>query len=188
MIDAEVRKFILEEIRKQMNVLLPAETGETATHTETIEKLYPGMPNVPSRPIVQPYGVSSRAPRGTQSVTGRMGEHVGNRVVLGHRDSKKPAVEEGEIKIYSNGNSYVYAKKDGSVISESSGGTKVTLTPAGKIRIENDSVELLERLVFLLETLIDAYVLTALGPMPFWDPTLEELLEIKTDLETLKDG
>lgn len=112
--DSELARYIKNEIGRQLNVIL---TGEASTNThliETISKQFPGMPDIPDRPVMHPYGVSSRAPRGTLSVTARMGEHTGNRMVIGHRDKNRPELEEGEVILYNQFGQQIYLQ-DGEI-------------------------------------------------------------------------
>lgn len=104
MMDAEQTRFIRDEIRRQMNVILNAESGQNDTQTETVNKLFPGMPGINSRPIMHPFGFVSRAAQGTISVIARIGDHFGNRMVIGHRDKNRPSdLAEGESAVYSVG-------------------------------------------------------------------------------------
>lgn len=103
MTDGDMIRFIREEIRKEMNVILSGETAGSATHTESIDNLFPGMPTITDRPVMQPFGISSRAPKKTLQFIGRQGADKTNRFVLGHRDKNKPAVDEGETSVYSVG-------------------------------------------------------------------------------------
>lgn len=98
--DSDTLRAIREEVKRQLNVILPGETGATTQEIEDINNLYPSMPTIQKRPVMHPFGLASRAPQGTASVTGRMGEHVGNRMVLGHRDAKRPTMDEGETVLY----------------------------------------------------------------------------------------
>lgn len=104
----EIRRQIAEEVRRQVNIILSGQAGTTGQFTETIENLFPGMPSIEDRPVMQPFGVSSRAPRGTISVTARQGEHAGNRLVLGHRDANKPPVQSGETTLYNEFGQQIY--------------------------------------------------------------------------------
>ncbi len=166
--ESEQLRFIREEIKRQLNVILCASAGANTEQKETIDELYPGMPSITDRPVMHPYGLSSRAPAKTISVTARVGDHVGNRMVIGHRDKDRPALENGETAIYN------------------AHGVRVTLLKGGKIAIENDTVELIDRLVDLVTALTNAKTLTMMGPQPFWSATQTELSAIKEDLETLK--
>lgn len=111
--EADIRRFIREEIRRQVNIILSGSTSDTTEATETIDNLFPGMPSIPTRPVMHPYGYASRASKGTISVVGRQGEHVGNRLVLGHRDKNRPTdLSEGEVVVYSFGTYKLYFRND----------------------------------------------------------------------------
>lgn len=100
MMSPEDRKFIREEIARQVNIILSGQAGANTVQTETIDNLFPSMPSIVNRPVMHPYGIVSRAPRGTLSVTARQGEHAGNRMVIGHRDKNRPDVGSGEAALY----------------------------------------------------------------------------------------
>lgn len=107
----EIIRFIREEIRKQLSILLFGSSGANASDRETIENMYPGQPGITGRPIMHPYGLVSRAPNGTISVVGKTGEHAGNRMTLGHMDRGRPSdVEQGEATLYSSGGYQVRVK------------------------------------------------------------------------------
>lgn len=102
MIDADDMRIIRKEIQKQVQIILSGQSGGGDVFKETIESMLPGMDNITDRPLMHPYGFSSIAPKGTIQVTARQGEHPGNRVVLGHRDSGQPTdLGIGESAIYS---------------------------------------------------------------------------------------
>lgn len=100
MLESDVIAYIRKEISRQMNVILSGQSGTNDQFFENIENMFPGMSTINSRPVMHPYGVVSRAPRGTFQVNGRQGDHFGNRVVLGHRDQNRPALAEGEVFLY----------------------------------------------------------------------------------------
>lgn len=113
MLDSEIRRAIHEEIKKQLGVILYGAVGNPTVDSETIEAMYPGMPNQPERPLVGPYGVASVAPTGTIQVVGRIGDHPANRVVLGHRAKDRPTdLAEGETTVYSLGEFRLVVKND----------------------------------------------------------------------------
>lgn len=101
---SELRRMVKEEIRQQLNIILNAEAGENTTQTETINKLFPGQTGINARPVVHPFGFVSRAVQGIISVTVRVGDHIGNRMTIGHRDKDRPSdIDEGESVVYSMG-------------------------------------------------------------------------------------
>jgi phage gp45-like len=110
-VDNDVVRFIREEIRKQVNVILMAKAGETTFESEDLQDLFAGMPTITKRPVMQPFGVASRAPTGTRSVIGRVGEHFGARMVLGHQDQAKPDYHSvGETVLYNQFGQAIYLK------------------------------------------------------------------------------
>lgn len=108
--DGDQIRFIREEIKRQINIIINSETGTTTSQTEVIQNLFPGMPNTEARPVVHPYGLVSRATQGTISVTSKTGDHPGNRMVLGHRDKSRPDLDEGEVMLYNSTGEQIYVK------------------------------------------------------------------------------
>jgi hypothetical protein len=108
MTEMEIRALIRAEVRAAMNVVLNGETAANDGMTEDINALFPGMPVIEKRPIMHPYGFVSRAPAGTISVTVRTGDHVANRMTIGHRDKDRPEVQEGETMVYNLFGDQVY--------------------------------------------------------------------------------
>ena len=104
MMTPEMLRVVREEVRRQVNIILSGESSNSKVMSEDIQNLYPGMPGIPGRPVLHPYGYASRAPKGTISVTARQGDHPGNRVVLGHRAADRPTdLNAGESAVYSFG-------------------------------------------------------------------------------------
>lgn len=109
--DSETISFIRKEIARQLQIILPASAGANDQQTETISQMYPGMPDIVGRPVMHPYGIASRAPAGTQSLIAQLGEHMGNKMVIGHRDSNRPAIGSGESVLYDAYGHLVYCSK-----------------------------------------------------------------------------
>ncbi len=97
--DGDAVRFIKQEIAKQLNIILSGSSGDNTQFTEDIQNMFAGMPTITARPVMHPYGISSRAPNGTIQVVGKQGDHAGNRLVLGHRDKDRPlpAAQGGTI-------------------------------------------------------------------------------------------
>lgn len=122
--DVEIRAMIKEEVNKMVSgIILNGQAGATTVDVEDIDNMYPGMPTVTKRPVVHPYGYASRAPRGVLSVIARIGEHFGNRYILGHRDNKKPQLNEGETAVYSLGGHLLKVSNDQIEITHKTGST-----------------------------------------------------------------
>lgn len=113
MFDAEEIRFIREEIKKQIRVVAFGSAGTNTQDVEDVQQLYPGMPNIEKVPVSAPYGYASRAPQDTIEVTARVGEHPGNRVVLGHRAPDRPTgLAVGEMTIYSKAGYAIRVRND----------------------------------------------------------------------------
>lgn len=114
MLDAEDKKYIKQEIQKHINIILSGiSSGNTIVDNENIGQLFPGMPNITERPVMHPYGYASRSVNDVIQVTGKQGEHVGNRIILGHRDKNRPKdLAQGESVVYSNGGLKIYLRNN----------------------------------------------------------------------------
>lgn len=145
--DAEMARYIRREIEKQMNVILSGVAGNASEQYEDVGQLFPAMPVITNRPVMHPFGMSSAAPDGTLQVVGRQGEDKGNRLVLGHRDKNKPSCAKGEAVLY-----------------DAFGG-KIQLRSAG-MEFTKNQVDLLDQLIKLVDTIINARTNTVLGPQP----------------------
>lgn len=113
MLTSEDRKFIHQEIKRAMNVILSGKTGVTKdVETETFSDMFPGMDAIVDRPVMHPFGLASRAPENTISVVGRQGDNFGNRIILGHRDSKRPKdILKGEVVLYNQFGQAMYFRE-----------------------------------------------------------------------------
>ena len=95
MMDAATIRFIRDEIKKQVNVIVWGQSqGNQDDLSEDIGNLYGNMPTMEKRPKVEPWGFHSRAPKNTPQCVGRSGEHPGSRAVLGHFDQSRPAIAD----------------------------------------------------------------------------------------------
>lgn len=159
----EVRKLI----RRELNILLYAQTGTTTSKGEIIEQLYPGMPNTETRPRIQPYGVSSRAPRGTISFTARVGDHPGNRVILGHQHNDRPDPNAGGTILYDAHGHQIKLQEEG-------------------MEFEANGVKLLENLIKFFKEVRDGYVFTSLGPQQYLSDHQSVFTEVIEALEGMK--
>lgn len=114
MTESEIRGLIREEIQRSMGLLLYALTGEGGLNDTDISALYPGGKVIEDLPTVYPFGIHSNVPRETVALIGRIGEHVGNRIVMGHRDAQRPNIEleEGETVIYSRGGRRIVVRNE----------------------------------------------------------------------------
>lgn len=137
MSDSEIQRYIRQEVQRHLNILLPGVSQNATRDAEDISNMYPGMNPISARPVVRPYGLVSRAPKGTAQVTGRMGAHPANRMVIGHRDANAPTPpDEGDAILYHKLLSQVQALKDKIVLLRQ-GGNSFTVDDNGQQVVAN---------------------------------------------------
>lgn len=172
MIDPDMVAFVRNEIRRHLQIILSGAVANPTTQIEDIENMYPAMPTVTKRPVMHPFGVASCATSGTIQVVGQQGDHPGNRIVLGHRDKNRPNLLEGEVVLYN------------------AHGRKIELKKTS-MAIQKDDVELLDQLIKLLDTIINARTNTVFGPEPLipdpiGEPDGKTFLQIKAKIQEIK--
>lgn len=116
--DYDLKRLIRKEIEIALQVISSGEAGTNTKNTEDISSLFPGLPTLTARPIMHPYGMVSRAPKGTLSVTAQQGSHPGNKLTLGHRDAQAPDLGSGESALYSESGYKVFVKGTDIVIGK----------------------------------------------------------------------
>jgi hypothetical protein len=99
-IQSELRAMVRAEIKQQMQVILYGLHESGDKNTAKVSNVVPGSPVTESRPLMAPFGLASRAPKGKLAVTGRVGDHPAARLILGYRDDSRPEMEEGEAVLY----------------------------------------------------------------------------------------
>ncbi len=120
MMSPEDLQWVRREIRDQLQIILSGNTAATqiddVVGTESIDNSPPGAPTMTKRPVAHPYGVMSRAPKGTVQVVARQGEHPANMIVLSHRDKNRPPLNaEGEVMLYDKFGNQVWMQ-DGKIV------------------------------------------------------------------------
>ncbi len=177
--ESEVKRFVRDEIKRALNIILTAQAGSNTVEKETVENLFPGSPSIPKRPVMHPYGFASRAPSKTLSVVAKHGADPSNRIVLGHRDSNRPTdLNDGEAAIYSadgnkiklgngviatNNNGGFKLDADGNWIYEA-GTTTAKFSKAGTFSVANTTGELMTVIYTLFDEIQKATVPTMMGP------------------------
>lgn len=105
MMDDRDWAMIRKEIALQVMIITHGQTASTqiddSPSTESIDNCPPGMPTITGRPVMHPYGLASRALKETISVIARVGNHPANKIIIGHRDKDRPALEaDGDVVLY----------------------------------------------------------------------------------------
>lgn len=116
MTSEEVRDIIRLEVAKQLTAILTGKSKNAEEGKEDIEEMYPGAPTIEKRPVMQPYGLKSRARDGTTSVVAVQGAHAGNRIIIGHRDDEAPEPDAiGAVVLYDAFGNSIHLK-DGKIV------------------------------------------------------------------------
>lgn len=169
----------IEQLVNQMvSIVLSGQTNETQIDgiagTESIEGMFPGSPGIAARPLAHPYGLVSRAPKGTVQVTARQGEHPANRIVLAHRDINRPVLDApGDVWLYdAHGNAIKLV--DGKVVVKSNaielgeGATKGVAREGDSTTIDASTSNPLVQFVATVTTVLNGL---APGSLPTPPPT-----------------
>lgn len=101
--ESEILSLVRRELARQLNIILTGKTANSTgdTASEDIKEMYPGMPTIEVRPVMHPYGFASRAIDDTISVVAMQGAQKQNRVIIGHRDGKRPKLDDaGDVILY----------------------------------------------------------------------------------------
>ena len=168
MLDPFIRKEIRDEVKRLMDVLLPAKAGVTTAQSEDIKELFPQMPTIQTRPVMHPYGLSSRAPTDTRSIIGRVGEHTTARIILGHLDDERAnmTMNEGEVVLYNQYGQQIRLEENKINLGES----------ADEAAVLGDT--LVEMLGKVLDILIAGNFLIVTGPGSPTAPNPTEVLKL----------
>lgn len=123
------------------------------------------------------FGFTSNPPPNTEALMLSVGGSRDNGVVIAteNRESRLKGLEPGESALYNINGKYVWIKKDDSI--------HLLLS---KLKIQNDSHEMVAVLSEFMDEVIKGLTITALGPQP-WEPGTKAKLEaVKVKLDTFK--
>ena len=123
------------------------------------------------------FGFSSRPPKGSDLVMVSVGGNRDHGIVVAseHRESRFKNLAEGDSVLYNVNGKYIHLKGDNIEALVS------------KLKIENDSHEMVAVLSEFMQEVIDGLVFTAIGPQPWIPATKTKLEAVKTKLDTFKE-
>lgn len=123
------------------------------------------------------FGFSSNPPKGSDLVMLSVGGNRDHGIVVAseHRESRFKNLAEGDSVLYNKNGKYIHIKGDNIEALVS------------KLKIENDSHELITVLSELTQELIDGLTITAIGPQPWTAATKAKLQAVKDKLDTFKE-
>lgn len=123
------------------------------------------------------FGFSSNAPKGSDVVMVSVGGNRDHGIVVAteHRDHRFKNLDEGDTVLYNKNGKYIHIKGDNIEALVS------------KLKIENDSHEMVAVLSEFMQEVIDGLTFTALGPQPWIPATKVKLEAVKEKLDTFKE-
>jgi phage gp45-like len=92
-----------------------------------------------------------------------------------HRDHRFKNLDEGDTVLYNKNGKYIHLKGDNIEALVS------------KLKIENDSHEMVAVLSEFMQEVIDGLTFTAIGPQPWIPATKAKLEAVKTKMDTFKE-
>lgn len=123
------------------------------------------------------FGFSSNAPKGSDIVMVSVGGNRDHGIVIAteHRDHRFKGLAEGDCVLYNKNGKYIHLNGDNidALVS--------------KIKIQNDSHEMISVLSEFMQAVIDGLVFTAIGPQPWTAATKSSLDAIKAKMDTFKE-
>ena len=170
MLDSETQRYIRQEVQRHLNILIMASSDEATKNGAKVRDMYGSTPQTPEFPAMMPWGFAHRPPTGLQTVLGRIGEHPGARIILGHRDIDKPDLEEGEVILYNENGEQIRLEKE-KVVMQTKSGEAVRIED-GKVKLGGSTADqavvlgtvLAELLGSLMDTLVTGDFLLCTSP------------------------
>lgn len=175
----KIIKKVTEPLRRKVVLMVGHGIVESTNDSGDIQliqgSLLKGETNSKIRKMHQ-YGFSSNAPAGSEFILVS---------VAGNREAGVAIASENRatrIKNLSPGDSIIY-NADGTFIHMKGANIEAKLS---KIKIENDSYEMIAVMSEFMDKVINGLVFTAIGPQPWIPATKTELLAIKAKLDSFK--
>lgn len=123
------------------------------------------------------FGFTSNPPPNSEIIMLSVGGSRDNGVVIAseNRESRLKGLEPGESALYNISGKYIWMKKDNNIHMM-----------LNKLKIQNESNEMVSVLSEFMDEVIKGLTITALGPQP-WEPSTKAKLEaVKAKMDTFK--
>ena len=106
----EIIALVRQIIRQELAPIVMATIDKNASTTRTSAKRFANDNTLPNLRNISPYGVSSRAPSGTQCVMTPINSDPTHINITGYFDENRPTVQDGEACLYNQYGQLVYLK------------------------------------------------------------------------------
>jgi hypothetical protein len=110
--EAELVRLIRQVIRQELTPILMAKVVSTEDQNRSSVRRIESEGAIPRLRNIQPFGVSSRAPAGTDCLTIPVAGQATHLIMAGAFDEARPAGDEGETFLYDAYGHMVYLSKD----------------------------------------------------------------------------
>ena len=108
MTDGEIQRLISQTVRQELASILMGKVSSNASQLRSGIQRFGGENEISGLRSVLPYGVSSRAPVGTDCVVMPINHDPTHLNVMGHFDSARPSLDDGEAALYNEFGQLVY--------------------------------------------------------------------------------
>lgn len=108
MTEAEMIKLIRTVIKREIAPILMANVVENKNQNRSSIKRFENDGPTTNLRNIQPYGISSRAPAGTQCLTVPVGGNATHLNMVGHFDEGRPVVPDGSVALYDSTGKQVF--------------------------------------------------------------------------------
>lgn len=112
MTDGELRRMIRDIIRQELTTISMAFVNSNQSNQRSTIQRFKNDGPIPNIRSIQPFGISSRAPKDTDAVVAGVGGDVTHLIMLGHFDKSKPTGQDGETLLYDAFGHVVYLSQD----------------------------------------------------------------------------
>lgn len=100
MTESEIRKLIRQVVQETIAPILLASVTKNENSLRTNFKYFASAGEIPDVRNIQPFGVSSRAPVGTNALVVPIDGNQTHLVIVGNHDADKPTTDDGETILY----------------------------------------------------------------------------------------
>jgi len=112
MTERDLKMLIRQVIREEIAHLMMGSVVENKDQLRSTFQRFKAESGIPNARNIQPFGISSRAPVGTDCVVSPVNGDKTHLNVLGHFDKNKPSVADGETSLYNNFGQEVHLGED----------------------------------------------------------------------------
>lgn len=166
--------MIRQIIRQELTSILMGKITANANQNRSSARRFQTDGQMNNLRNIQPYGISSRAPAGTQCLVVPIGGDASHMNVVGHFDESRPSLSDGESILYGADGQVIYMKNGGTIHQGSKGA-------AEPVVLGQTNLDFMGQFLDALTTQSDTRIgYDSFGLEVFLDPQiLETLLELK---------